>query len=68
MNKQWGAPEWVEWTYERDEGDIVVYAPTKQEALAMMKQHGFIQLDPDRIKRTGPTMSERMKATNEGLH
>ncbi len=33
--------QWLEWVWERPEGDISVFAPTKAEAVRTMDEHGF---------------------------
>ena len=68
MSKDWSPADCVEWTYERDEGDIVVYARNANEALHCMREHGFTYLDKTRLKRTGLTLSERLKSAKEGHH
>lgn len=67
MSKDWNPADCVEWTYERDEGDVVVYARNAPEALMTMRAHGFTNLNAKRLKRTGMTLSERLKAAKEGL-
>lgn len=67
MSKDWNPADCVEWTYERDEGDIVVYARNAPEAMMTMRAHGFINLNPKRLKRTGATLSERLAEAKKGL-
>lgn len=51
----------VEFTYKRDQGDLVVYAHNKLEALATIRQFGFLVTEPDRIRQTGVSVTEHIK-------
>jgi hypothetical protein len=42
----------VEWTYERPEGDLVVFARSAEEALATIREYGFTITYPEKLKRT----------------
>jgi len=59
--KKWKADESLEWTYERDEGDLVVFAHNATEALATLRLHGFDKLNPKRLKATGRRLSDELK-------
>lgn len=63
--KPWKADDSLEWTYERDEGDIVVFARTAKEALDTIKEHGFTNLKPQRLKATGRRLTDELK--KEGI-
>lgn len=56
--KPWRAADAVEWTYERDEGDIVVFARSAEEAMLTLENNGFRKLDAKKLKRTGKTLAE----------
>ncbi len=61
----WRAHDALEWTYERKQGDIVVYARTAKEALETIRTHGFIVTDPDKLKQTGGRLTDVIK--KEGI-
>jgi len=54
------ADDSLEWTYERDEGDLVVFARTPSEAIRTIKEHGFAKLDPKRLKATGRILTDEL--------
>ncbi len=41
------ASQWIEWEYDRPEGAITVFAPTRTEAVRCMAEHGFHNIDPE---------------------
>ncbi len=57
----WNADDCVEWTYERQEGDIVVFARTALEAVETIKQHGFLSVNMKKLKQTGGSISRHLK-------
>lgn len=57
----WKRDETCEWTYKRDEGDLTVYAKTKEDALLAISAHGFRNLDPDKCRKTSYKLSEHIK-------
>ena len=67
-----GDPDWkpdnqYEWTYKREEGDIVVFAETKEEALLTIRQHGFLVTDPTKCVKTGGSLAEILKEKKEAI-
>ncbi len=61
----WQAADVFEWTYERDEGDLVVFARTALEALETIRHHGMLITDPSKIKMTGGMLTDYLK--KEGI-
>ena len=59
------ADKWLEWVYERKEGDIEVFAPTKEDALRTIAEHGFIGINPDKLKMAKRKLSDILK--KEGI-
>lgn len=57
--KEWDAPleykldpsQWLEWEYARPEGDITVFAPTRDEAVRVMAENGFTNVDPEKVTK-----------------
>lgn len=43
--------QWFEWEYERKEGDISVFAPTKEDAIRTMAENGFTNVNPKKLKK-----------------
>lgn len=61
-NVPWRASNAVEWTYQRGEdGDLVVFARTKEEAIATIEGHGFRNLSLSKLKQTGGTLTDYLK-------
>ena len=58
---KWKASDDVEWTYKRNEGDLLVYAPTKERAMETLKEHGFLYLEERNMYRSGPTLQELLE-------
>lgn len=59
--------EAVEWTYERPEGDLCIYAANPTEALAELRNHGFLIVYPEKLKRTGRTLREYMALAEKAV-
>jgi hypothetical protein len=53
--------QWVEWEYERPEGNITVYAPTKAEAIRTMAENGFSGLNAKKLKRRDHLLTDLLK-------
>ncbi len=54
-----------EWIYPRPEGDIVVWAATREEAISTIRLHGFLVTAPERMKRGGTKLTAVLK--KEGI-
>ena len=57
----WKAGDVCEWIYERPEGDIVVYARNKAEAAATIRNHGFLVVNPEKIKQGTAKLTDHLK-------
>jgi hypothetical protein len=44
------AAQWHEWEYERPQGDLCIYAPTKEHAIAELQAHGITNINPAKLK------------------
>jgi len=60
MSDAWRAASLAEWTYARPEGDLIVFAESKEEALLTIRQHGFLIVYPDNLRRTGRNLAEHL--------
>jgi hypothetical protein len=49
------------WVYPRDEGDIEVFAKTKEEAVAAIRAGGFLVTEPGRIRFGGARLTDHLK-------
>ncbi len=50
-----------EWIYPRPSGDLVVFAPTAEDALAVMReQGGYTDLDPSKLRKTERVLSDEL--------
>jgi len=55
-----------EWRYTRSKGDIEVFAPTKAEALRLIRETGMVKrIDESKLKRTSGKLSDHLK--KEGI-
>ncbi len=54
----WSADKSFEYTYPRKSGDIQCFANNKEEAVAVLKQHGFTDIDPSKLVQTGRTIKQ----------
>jgi hypothetical protein len=61
----WTAADCVEWTYERDEGDLVVFAKNQADALQTLREHGFTKLNASQLKRTGKNLAEHLASAEK---
>ncbi len=49
----------VEWVYERPEGDLTLYAETREDALRCLREdHGLTGLDPAKMKLRGRRLTD----------
>ena len=55
----------AEYTYDRPEGDVIVFACSKKQAIETLQANGFRNIDPDRLKRTGKTLAEHLASDPE---
>ncbi len=46
---QFNPADWFEWIYSRPEGDLSVFAPTLELAIAELKNHGFTKINPNKL-------------------
>ncbi len=53
--------QWVEWVYERTQGDLSCFAPTKAEAIRAFAEHGFINVPPAKVKKQNRLLSDVLK-------
>ncbi len=49
----------VEWVYERPQGDLTVYAETREDALRCLREdHGLTGLDSTKMKLRGKRLTD----------
>lgn len=53
--------QWIEWTYIRPQGDISVFAPTAEEAVRTMNEHGFMNIDSKMLRKTDKFLCDVLK-------
>jgi hypothetical protein len=63
--KPWKADDCVEFTYARDEGDIVVFARNEKEALIAIRAHGFVLPAPNQLRQTGVRLTDVLAKCHE---
>lgn len=61
FEKPWKVTDVCEWTYKRDEGDLVIFARTAAEALATIEAHGFTNLDHTKLAQTSGRLTDYLK-------
>jgi hypothetical protein len=67
--EEWDAPleykldpsQWYEWELTRPEGDLLVYAPTAEDAARTMAEHGVLNVDPAKLIKRDRLLSNVLK-------
>ncbi len=68
-SEEWDAPleykldpsQWYEWELTRPEGDILVFAPTREEAVRTMAENGFTGVKPADLKLRDRLLTDVLK-------
>ena len=55
--------QWLEWEYSRPNGDIICFAPTREDAVRVMAEHGFPGIKPEKLVLRDRLLSDLLTAT-----
>jgi len=61
----WKAADCCEWTYPHEMGDLTVFARTREEAMAALKGHGYINVDARKFRQTGGKLADYLNKAIE---
>lgn len=50
--------QWLEWEYERPEGNLSTFAPTLEDAIRTMHEHGFTNINREKVKCTNRLLAD----------
>lgn len=53
--------QWLEWEFQRDEGDITTFAPTAEDAIRTMAENGFTGIKPEQLVKRNRLLVDVLK-------